>query len=189
MRLVDLVHDYLKTQLKPGDRALDATAGNGYDCTLMAQLVGTEGRVIAIDIQEAAIAATRTRLEATGGLAQSELLVADHAQALAELCSQYAQTVSAITFNLGYLPRGDKSIKTEPESTLSALHAASQLLKPDGLLLVTAYRGHTGGQTEASLVADWMQTIDSRGWAVESHEPIVTSTRIPPILWVARQTT
>ncbi len=187
MRLTDIVHDTLSALLQPGDRALDATAGNGYDCTIMAQLVGVEGHVIAIDIQPAAIAASRARLEAADCLVQSELLVADHAQALAALCSQYAQTASAITFNLGYLPWGDKSIKTKPESTLGALHAASQLLKPGGLLLVTAYRGHDGGQAEANQVADWMQTIDSRGWTVESHEPIVPGPRIPPILWVARK--
>jgi predicted methyltransferase len=187
MRLVDLVHDTLSAQLQPGDRALDATAGNGYDSAYMAAQVGPEGHVIAIDIQEAAISATRTRLEAEGCLAQTELLVADHSQALQSLCSQHAQTLSAITFNLGYLPGSDKSIQTAPESTLGALRAASELLKPDGLLLVIAYRGHDGGQAEASVVADWMQQLDSRGWAVETHEPIVTSGRIPPILWVARK--
>ncbi|KRP37492.1 MAG: hypothetical protein ABS34_02465 [Opitutaceae bacterium BACL24 MAG-120322-bin51] len=187
MQLTDLVHDYLSQQLKPGDHALDATAGNGHDSTVMATLVGPEGHVIAIDIQEAAIAATRTRLAAAGCLTQSELLVADHAQALASLCSHNAQTVSAITFNLGYLPGSDKRIQTEPESTLPALRAASELLKPDGLLFVIAYRGHDGGQTEANQVADWMQKVQQRGWTVESHEPIVTGTRVPPILWVARK--
>jgi 16S rRNA C1402 N4-methylase RsmH len=187
MQLTDLVHDYLSAQLQPGDSALDATAGNGHDSTYMAQLVGPKGRIFAIDIQEAAIAATRERLEAASCLAQAELLVADHAQALQSLCTQHAQTISAITFNLGYLPGSDKSIQTEPESTLSALRAASELLKQDGMLLVIAYRGHDGGQTEASVVAEWMQHMDARGWSVESHEPVVNSTRVPPILWVARK--
>ena len=70
MRLVELVHDILSAQLQPGDRALDATAGNGYDCTCMAQLVGSEGHVIAIDIQDSAIAVSRARLEAAGCLAR-----------------------------------------------------------------------------------------------------------------------
>ncbi|MDG1241160.1 MAG: class I SAM-dependent methyltransferase [Opitutae bacterium] len=188
MQLTDLVHDHLSQQLKPGDHVLDATAGNGYDSTVMATLVGTAGHVIAIDIQTSAIDATRTRLKAAGCLAQAELMVADHAQALASLCSTYAQTISAITFNLGYLPGSDKSIQTEPESTLGALRAAGELLKSDGLLLVVAYRGHDGGQTEATQVANWMQTVEERGWTVESHEPIVTGSRVPPILWVARKT-
>lgn len=187
MQLTDLVHNYLRAQLQLGDRALDATAGNGHDSAYMAELVGSTGHVIAIDIQEAAITATRARLESASCLTQTELLVADHSQVLQALCSQYAQTISAITFNLGYLPGSDKSIQTEPESTLAALRAASELLKPNGLLLVTAYRGHDGGQAEAGVVADWIQQIDARGWSVESHEPIINSTRIPPILWVARK--
>ncbi|MBT4757592.1 MAG: methyltransferase domain-containing protein [Opitutae bacterium] len=187
MQLTDLVHDHLSQQLKPGDHALDATAGNGYDSTVMATLVGPEGRIIAIDIQASAIDTTRTRLKAADCLVQADLLVADHSQALASLCSTYAQTMSAITFNLGYLPGSDKTIQTEPESTLGALRAASDLLKSDGLLLVVAYRGHDGGQTEATQVADWMQTIQERGWTVKSHEPIVTGRRVPPILWVARK--
>ena len=55
MRLTELAHDYLAQQLKPGDRAIDATAGNGHDSAYMAQLVGPEGHVLAIDIQHAAI--------------------------------------------------------------------------------------------------------------------------------------
>lgn len=187
MRLTDLAHDTLRDHLHLGDRVIDATAGNGYDSAYMAAQVGPVGHVIAIDIQEAAISATRARLETEDSLAQTELLVADHSKALQSLCSQYAQTISAITFNLGYLPGSDKSIQTEPESTLFALRAASELLKPNGLLLVTAYRGHDGGQAEATVVADWMQELKQRGWPVESHEPIVTSGRIPPILWVARK--
>jgi ubiquinone/menaquinone biosynthesis C-methylase UbiE len=188
MRLTELAHDYLSTQLSLGDHALDATTGNGYDSAYMAKLVGPEGHVIAIDIQQAAIAATRTRLKGTGCLAQTELIVADHAQALQTLRSQHAQTINAITFNLGYLPGSDKHIQTEPDSTLRALRSASELLKQNGLLLVTAYRGHDGGQREADVVAEWMQHMGSRGWSIKSHEPVITSGRIPPILWVARKT-
>ena len=187
MQLTKLVHEYLSAQLRPGDRALDATAGNGYDTLYMAILVGSEGHIIAIDIQEAAITATRTRLEAEDCLTQVQLLVADHSQTLQSLGSQHAHTLRAITFNLGYLPGSDKRIQTQPESTLAALTAAGKLLKADGLLLVTAYRGHDGGQTEASIVAEWMQQIDAHGWLVESHEPITAGTHIPPILWVARK--
>lgn len=187
MRLTDLAHDYLTKQLLPGDLAIDATAGNGHDTEKMAQLVGTTGRVIVIDIQEGAIATTRERLESANALAQCELQVADHASALQSLIDAHANTTSAITFNLGYLPGSDKSIQTNPDSTLAALDASSQLLKTGGLLLVTAYRGHAGGQNEADTVANWMRKIESRDWDVESHEPIVTGSRIPPILWVARK--
>ena len=44
--------------------------------------------LIAIDLQEAAIRATRVRIEAISSLPQVELLVADHSQALKSLCSK-----------------------------------------------------------------------------------------------------
>lgn len=188
MRLTELAHRYLAQQLKHGDHAIDATAGNGHDSAYMAQLIGNKGQLLAIDIQPAAIAATRARLEREGCLAQSELRVADHASALETLCASHAERISAITFNLGYLPGSDKRIQTEPGSTLGALRAASQLLRSDGLLLVTAYRGHAGGLSEAECVAEWMQRRHARGWSVDRHEPVVSGDRVPPILWVARKT-
>jgi ubiquinone/menaquinone biosynthesis C-methylase UbiE len=42
---VPLCHFFLNQRLKPGDRALDATCGNGLDTLLLAELCGNEGRV------------------------------------------------------------------------------------------------------------------------------------------------
>jgi predicted methyltransferase len=187
MRLTDLVHDYLARQLHADDLAIDATAGNGYDTEKMAQLVGPSGRVIAIDLQASAIAISTQRLRAANLLSRCQLHTADHASTLQSLLVEHASQVNAIAFNLGYLPKGDKSIRTHFESTRAALDASSQLLKAGGLLLVTAYRGHDGGQREADTVAHWMRQVESRGWCIESHEPIVPGPRIPPILWVARR--
>lgn len=37
--------------LRPGDVAVDATAGNGHDTLFLAQAVGPSGTVYAIDVQ------------------------------------------------------------------------------------------------------------------------------------------
>ena len=39
MRLTELAHKEIKKFLKPGDRVIDATAGNGYDTQFLANLV------------------------------------------------------------------------------------------------------------------------------------------------------
>ena len=184
MRLTERVHHYLNAQLKPGDHAIDATAGNGHDTAHMASLVGPKGQVIAIDIQKSAIDATRKRLNTQSCLAQVQLLCGEHSAILQSLCPKHARTICAITFNLGYLPGSDKHIRTTPETTLRALDASRQLLKPEGLLLVTAYRGHEGGQAEADTVARWMKTLQTEGCPVESHTPATRGTRKPPILWI-----
>ncbi len=187
MRLTELVHQQLDTQVHTGDTVIDATAGNGYDTARLATLVGPEGKVIAIDLQQAAIDSTHARLDAAGLTNQCELHTGDHARVLQDLTTTRTAQVSAITFNLGYLPGSDKTIQTCEASTLPALDSCAKLLKDDGLLLVTAYRGHEGGQTEADAVAKWMYSLREYNWQVESHEPVVKGDRIPPILWLARK--
>ena len=103
----------------------------------------------------------------------------DHAQVLASLKARFAGQAKAIIFNLGYLPGSDKSIQTQPQSTRHALDAAQQLLHPRGILLVTAYRGHTGGQEEADCVAQWMEQAIRCGSQAKCHSPQNTRA-IPP---------
>lgn len=186
MRLTEQVHLELEKTIRPGDTVIDATAGNGHDTLAKARLVGSSGKVIAIDRQAAAIASTRSRLQENGQLAVCELIEGDHANILHALLAKHRASVAAITFNLGYLPGGEKTITTSPISTLRALDAAKSLLKDGGILLVTAYRGHSGGLAEAKEVAIWMRSLSPEDWKVELREPPTRlPSRVPPILWIA----
>jgi len=60
-------HEAMAACLRPGDWAVDATAGNGHDALFLAQTVGPQGRVVAFDVQPAAATATRRRLGAGCG--------------------------------------------------------------------------------------------------------------------------
>lgn len=185
MHLTERVHQYLEQHLTEGALAIDATAGNGHDTLKMAQLVGISGKVIAIDLQTSAIAATKARLHEAQIETPIDYLEADHADLLEGIANESTGTATAITFNLGYLPGSDKSIQTNPASTLRALSASLQLLEKGGVLLVTAYRGHEGGLEESKHVETWMRDQESRGYTTECHEP--TANRIPPILWVLKK--
>lgn len=185
MRLTEKVHHILSNHLKEGDRTIDATAGNGYDTLFLAGQVGSSGMVIAIDIQDCAIQSTRERLESAGLIDRVRLETEDHAVALKKLIVVDHEKVAAITFNLGYLPGSDKSIQTRAESTEEALAASIQLLSPGGCLCVTAYRGHSGGTSEAETVEAFMRKYQTEGHAVDYHEP--ESSNSPPVLWVLRK--
>ena len=50
-----------------------------------------------------------------------------------------------MAFNLGYLPGGDKTLITEPKTTLEALNVAKDILMPGGLISLVVYVGHPGG--------------------------------------------
>lgn len=181
MRLTEYVHLCLETKLLKGDCVLDATAGNGYDTLKAAQLVQPNGRVISIDIQEDAIQATEKRLTQAKLNSLCELHLGSHGKLLGTL----NQTFDCILFNLGYLPGSDKKIITTPTDTLSALNQSPKLLKENGILFVTAYRQHKGGQNEADQVAEWMLEKQTQGWITEKIEPKHNSDYLSPILWIA----
>lgn len=189
MRLTEKVHAILQTELQAGDFVIDATAGNGHDSLALANLIGAQGRLWAIDIQEQAIAATRQRLRSVARPPKIELLQADHALTLQVLAENEPKAARGIIFNLGYLPGSDKMVQTNSGTTQIALDASSRILCAGGVLLVTAYRGHSGGDTEAQTVANWMKAHQSLGWQIESFDPNKGQGRMPPILWVARAPT
>ena len=63
---VQLAHEFLAAHVKEGDLCIDCTAGRGNDTAFLCSLVGKTGRVIAFDIQEAAVASTKALLEERG---------------------------------------------------------------------------------------------------------------------------
>ena len=154
--IVPFAHGLLQRALQPGDIAIDATAGNGHDTLLLAQQVGDGGHVYAFDVQEQAISATRERLEAHGVAHRVSVIHAGH-----ETVQQHVQQpVQAAVFNLGYLPRSDKQVTTQADSTIAALQGIWQLLRPHGVIVLVVYHGHAGGKQERSALEDYVCSLD-----------------------------
>lgn len=147
LSVTEIVHDLVRPHVRPGDTALDGTAGNGHDSLFLARCVGPTGRVIAWDIQPLAIDRT-TALLAKHGVTWVELILGDHA----DLDRTPGSPLSAALFNLGYLPASDRSIVTTTASSVRAIHAAVGFLRPGGILTVLAYTGHCGGAEEAEAI-------------------------------------
>ena len=61
---VEWAHELVRSRVHAGAWVVDATAGNGHDTLLLANLAGSAGRVFAFDVQTAALEATRARLSA-----------------------------------------------------------------------------------------------------------------------------
>ena len=161
--------------LQPGDRALDATAGNGHDTLLLAQCVGEHGSVYAFDVQEQALAATRDRLQQAGLLSRVTLIADSHAH----LRQHVPPGLQAAVFNLGYLPGGCKSVVTEAASTISALDQTLDLLLPGGLVVLVVYHAHRGGQAESQALQQWVQFL-SADVAVAAQYSLLNQTGSPP---------
>jgi predicted methyltransferase len=158
MRLVDRAHELLGEALREGDLAIDATAGNGHDVAFLAEQVGNSGKVYAFDLQNEAIEAT-ARLLKEKGVENVELHQCGHERMEEALPSEIFGQVTGVTFNLGYLPGGDKSVITQTATTRLALRLSMDLLRSGGLLVVVAYRGHPGGSEECEGVKEELLKI------------------------------
>ena len=181
-RPTHILHTLLGEVIRQGDTVIDATAGNGHDTVFLAEAVGPDGRVIAVDIQEKAIQSTADRLHDAGLRDRVDLRQCSHAK-LRELTPD--GSIAAIVFNLGYLPGADHAVITEPETTVAALTASACLLKPDGVLAVICYPGHAGGDSEAKAVQEFFQkTVNFRTARYE----MISTIKASPFLLIASKT-
>lgn len=157
-------HRELAAVIRPGDLAIDATAGNGHDTVFLAERVGESGRVIAFDIQAEAISATRARLAAAGLADRVTLIEGSHAGIAGAV---EPASVAAVVFNLGYLPGGDHAVITLQEETLAATRQALSVLRPGGLLAIVCYPGHPGGDEESAAVLAWTRDLEDSLYGCE----------------------
>lgn len=181
--LTEIAQTLVRSVLRPGDVAIDATVGNGFDTQFLAECVGPKGKVYGFDIQPVALQTTSKRLDAAG-LRHVTLFLHDHA----DMCQSIPQgdQAAAIMWNLGYLPGGDKRLKTNLNSTLPAIHRALPLLAHGGIMTVVAYTGHAGGADEAHCVAALLKELASGEYRFSEPSPVVD--RIdPPRLFVVRR--
>ena len=178
-----MAHRRVAEVVAPGDRVIDATAGNGHDTVILAERVGATGIVVAFDVQTEALASTGRRLEAAGYLDRVKLVQASHVE-----ISRHAEcsSVAAIMFNLGYFPGGDHEVITETAETLKALDAALVALKRGGVLTVVCYPGHDGGDEESAAVTEWSRRLDRVIFPSEIHRRMDTQKPAPFLVLVRR---
>ncbi len=157
--LVTLAHQSLIQHLRPGDIAIDATLGNGHDALFLAQIIGEHGQLYGFDIQPAAIEKTTERLKHHSVTAAFKGFQQCHSTMTECIPLEQHGQIAAIMFNLGYLPRGDKHIITQTETTLSALKQAITLLAKNGILSILSYPGHPGGNEETQQVSQWVTEL------------------------------
>jgi predicted methyltransferase len=177
-------HRAVAAVLRPGDRAIDATAGNGHDTLFLAGLVGESGRVTAFDVQAEAITAARARVAAAGLAERVEFVHASHASLPDHVAPG---SVAAVMFNLGYFPGGDHAVITRAAETLAALDAALVALKPGGILTVVCYPGHPGGDEESAAVLGWVEARDAAAFSTAVSRRTGTRRPSPFLVRVSRR--
>lgn len=168
-----MAHFFWKHTLEDGDTAIDATCGRGKDSLELARLVQKSGSqksgfLIGFDIQKAAIDETRSRLSQSGiDMSKVRLFQEGHENIWQRVQEEREafQNVKLVSFNLGYLPGGDKDIKTKVDTTLKAVEASSRLLVPGGVISIVQYP-HDEGIDESTALKSWYKTLPPQDWMV-----------------------
>lgn len=188
LKQLEMAHWMLKDIINTNDVVVDATMGNGYDTQFLAEL---GANVYAFDVQEEALNATEKRLGDAGIKNQifeknlSNLLTEPSVNLVLsghEKLSEYVkEPIKAAIFNLGYLPKTDKSVVTKADTTLTALDALTNQLVVGGRIAIMIYYGHEGGMEEKDAVIKWTSSLPQKDWEVTSYAPL-NQIHTPPIL-------
>lgn len=171
-RPLEMAHDFLAKVITKDDVVVDATMGNGHDTLFLAKLAK---QVYAFDIQEQALEKTSQRLQ-EAGLTNAELILQGH-----ETVDQFVREVKAAIFNLGYLPSADKSIITQPQTTIEALDKLCHMLVKGGRIAIMIYYGHEGGDIERDAVMDFVSQLPQQEYTATIYRTL-NQINNPPFL-------
>lgn len=161
---VKFVQDFLAARLVHPQLCVDATCGNGGDTAFLCGLTAPAGRVLAFDVQPEAIRSTRARLEKAGVPAERySLICGSHADLL-----QYVQpgTADAVMFNFGWLPGADHAVFSTAQSSIPALQAALQAVRPGGVVSAILYSGAVIGSDEKQAVLRFLRALPLKSFTV-----------------------
>lgn len=174
---LDIIKRILDEHVQEGDICIDATAGRGHDTLHLCRLVGDSGHVTAFDIQQDAVDSTKNLLDKNGFSHRADVLLRSHSE-MDELFEE--ETVSAITFNFGWLPRGDHNIFTKKETSIPAIEKGLRLLKNGGIMTLILYYGRETGFEERDALLEFLPTLDCTKYTV-IEMPFVNRPNCPPI--------
>ena len=148
--------------IKEGDLCIDATAGRGRDTLFLSSLVGDGGRVIAFDVQEDAVSSTKKLLSENGKM-NADVFLSCHSK-----MDEFAEKESAagIMFNFGWLPGGDHTLFSKPETSITAIEKGLEILKSGGVMTLCIYHGKETGYDEKNALLEYIKTIDPSRFSV-----------------------
>jgi len=173
----------LDQKIQNGSVVVDATMGNGKDTLFLCQRVLPKGKVYAFDIQEAALKNTLKLLKKhhfDPDKSSNILCIKDSH----ENFDQYiTEPVDVFMYNLGYLPGGDQSIITSPETTIKSLNSAFSLLKEGGMISIIVYYGHPGGSKEKQELEKFLQVLSNQRYKI-FQGTMPYNDHCPPIIYI-----
>lgn len=170
--LLHLNHTLIKSLIHSESIVLDMTLGHGNDSLSIAPFVK---HIYAFDIQESAILSAQTKL--------SEFTHITYIHDSFTHFTHYVDTFDLAIFNLGYLPKGDKSITTLKADTLLTIEMIIQKYS-SATIVVMSYLGHDEGLQEFHALESYFHTLNSHHVIKSS---LIHDTHAPVMFWVYKK--
>ena len=175
-----LSHEYIAANVTNGDTVVDATCGRGRDTLLLSRLVGNDGKVISFDIQKVALEEA-SELIKKEGLTNVTLINDSHHN-----LKNYVSSAKCVVFNFGFLPGGDHSIFSKPETSIPAIDAALDIITEDGFVAICSYYGGPNGYEERDAILSHLSKLDNKKYTVLCHN-YLNRPNDPPIFIVVEK--
>ncbi|QHW36925.1 methyltransferase domain-containing protein [Staphylococcus ursi] len=177
-RILPFAKTLIRSHTTPESVVIDATCGNGHDTQFLADLV-PNGHVYGCDIQQEAIENTKQRVQDYNNVS---LFLTGHEWITQYIRDEHLTQVHAAIFNLGYLPKGDKSIVTQSATTLAAVQTIFAVLQPEGIIVLVVYPGHEEGAEESETLLKQLAAFDQQRAHVLKYEFINQQNRPPYVI-------
>jgi predicted methyltransferase len=185
-QILSFAKNVLEKAIKKGSIVVDATLGNGYDTLFLASLVGETGKVYGFDIQEHAVIASNERIHQHKLSNRVTLFNCGHENLNQVIPVEYHGKITGAIFNLGYLPGGDKTIVTKPNTTIAAVEQLLEIMVPTGIIVLVIYHGHPGGAEERDSLLHFCKQIEQKTAQVLQYQFINQKNHSPFILVIEK---
>lgn len=179
-KIVDFIHFLIKNTFSEKNNLnfVDCTAGNGYDTLFLCQMAGKNGNVISFDIQNKAVERTKKLLLENLPYINYKIINDSH-----ENIENYiSNKIDCAIFNLGYLPYSDKSLKTEPDTTIKAINKLIPYLKKEGKIFIATYIKHDNGH-EKKEIFEYLSTLNNKEFNIINMK-ILNKNNYPPEIFI-----
>src|SRR5699024_2109423 len=115
----------------------------------------------------------------TAGFTNVQLFCQGHETVSTVLAEQ--EEIKAAIFNLGYLPKSDKEIITQADTTLVAIQTILQHLTIGDRIVIVIYYGHDGEIAEKEAVLAFAEALPQENYTALTYQ-FINQRNAPPIL-------